>query len=172
MNTMVKDSLGLGLLKQLGACKLSVLLEELDFLQFYRLFMLCSSVRDWYGARRPFSTSSERLSVPHLCRLPRSVLLHIVAAGCETVHWCEEHYIALLSLSKHTFTTTSALEQSLKNAWTLWPAAVTYICMGHTVALLIWALRYGPEGREFDFRWYHASMIRRAALWPWSRLSL
>jgi len=88
---MAKDSLGLGLLKQLGACKLSVveaqlLLKELDFLQLYELFILYSSVRDCYGARRPFSTSSERLSMPHLCRLPGSVLLHIVAAVCETVH--------------------------------------------------------------------------------------
>ena len=28
-------------------------------------------------------------------------------------------------------------------------------CMGHAVAQLVEALHYKPEGRGFDFRWYH-----------------
>jgi hypothetical protein len=27
--------------------------------------------------------------------------------------------------------------------------------MGHAVAQLVQALRYKPEGREFDSKWYH-----------------
>jgi hypothetical protein len=27
--------------------------------------------------------------------------------------------------------------------------------VGHVVAQLVEALRYNPEGREFDSRWYH-----------------
>ena len=136
-----------------------------------------------------------RLYTAYCCSWLWDCTLHIVAAGCETVYcillqlavrlytayccswlwdctlmWGTLHNITL-SLNI-TFTATSALEQSLKNLWTLWPAAVTYICMGHTVALLFEALRYRPEGREFDSRWYHASIILRAALWPWSGLSL
>jgi hypothetical protein len=42
---------------------------------------------------------------------------------------------------------------------------------GHAVARLVEALRYKPQGREFDsgfFHWHNHS----AALWPWGRLGL
>jgi hypothetical protein len=32
---------------------------------------------------------------------------------------------------------------------------LTHVNKGHAVAQLVEALRYKPEGREFDFRWCH-----------------
>ena len=51
-----------------------------------------------------------------------------------------------------------------------------YIALrGQVVARLVEALRFKPEGREFDSRWYHSSfidIILPAELWPWGQISL
>ena len=45
--------------------------------------------------------------------------------------------------------------------------------MGHSVAQLVAALHYSPEGRGFDSQWCHWNFsltILLAALWSWGRL--
>jgi len=53
---------------------------------------------------------------------------------------------------------------------------IYYTYLGHTVAHLVEALRYLPEGRGFISRWCHWNffiyIILPAALWPWVWLSL
>jgi hypothetical protein len=43
--------------------------------------------------------------------------------------------------------------------------------MEYAMAQLVEALRYKPEGRAFDSRFF-INLILTAALWPWDQLSL
>jgi hypothetical protein len=45
------------------------------------------------------------------------------------------------------------------------------LSVGHAVAQLVEALRYKPEGRWFDSRFF-IDIILSVALWPWGQLGL
>ena len=45
---------------------------------------------------------------------------------------------------------------SLRDNGPGWWEGFIYIYSGHVVAQLVEALRYKPEGREFDSRWCHS----------------
>ena len=58
-------------------------------------------------------------------------------------------FAAMLSITARTWITY----------YTLYILYNPYILLGHAVAQLVDALRYKPEGRGFDYRWYHWNFL-------------
>jgi len=63
----------------------------------------------------------------------------------------------------------------------VWRQSAPFDCIycterGHAVTRLVEALRYEPEGREFDARWckleFFIAIMIPVVQWPWVRLSL